>query len=198
MSIKLHTIEAISLTPEQFRSISQTERASGVAAIVKQRWFNLEEIQPKDGLCWIAVENIRSCGNLGSLIRTSEAVGGAGFILIGNSIDPFEPDVIRSSMSGVFNQKLSRTNMSALQQWIESHHIQVIGASPDGTNDLHQFKYAPSSSLLFLGEERLGLTEKQRSLCQHLIRIPMVGQADSLNLGVAGSLLLYEIYRSKR
>ncbi|CAN1209523.1 hypothetical protein TUMEXPCC7403_04825 [Tumidithrix helvetica PCC 7403] len=72
----------------------------------------------------------------------------------------------------------------------------VIGASPDGAVDLHQIEY-PHSTLLFLGEERQGLTPIQRSLCQQLVRIPMVGAADSLNLAIAGSLMMYEVYRSR-
>ncbi len=83
-------VPSISITPEQFRRISHTERASGVGAIVHQRWSKLHEVSPQAGLCWAAVETIRSPGNLGTLIRTSEAVGGAGFMLVGDSADPFE------------------------------------------------------------------------------------------------------------
>ena len=139
---------------------------------------------------------MRSPGNLGTLIRTSEAVGGAGFIFIGGSVDPFDPDVVRASMSSLFNQKFVRTSLSALRHWICDRKISTIGASPDGMTDFHQFNYPPST-LVFLGEERQGLTPQQRDLCQHLVRIPMVGAVDSLNLAVAGSLLMYEIYKSR-
>jgi RNA methyltransferase, TrmH family len=189
-------VPTLNLTPEQFRRISYTERASGIAAIVKQHWAKLTQISPQTGLCWLALETVRSPGNLGTLIRTSEAVGGAGLILIGKQIDPFDPDVMRASMSGIFNQQFVRTNFAQLSDWLQRHHCQVIGASPDGQTDLHQFDY-PRSILLFLGEERQGLTDRQRDLCDRLVRIPMVGEADSLNLGVAGSLLLYEVYRSQ-
>lgn len=189
-------IDTISLTPEQFRRISYTERASGVGAIARQRWFNLQNISPQTGLCWIVLETVRSPGNLGTLIRTSEAVGGAGFILISKHVEPYAPDVVRAAMGAIFRQQFVCTNFAALHDWIHRHRCQVIGASPDGTTDLHQFNY-PSSTLLFLGEERQGLTPQQRDLCQHLVRIPMVGTADSLNLAVAGSLLMYEVYRSR-
>lgn len=99
-------------------------------------------------------------------------------------------------MGAIFRQKLVRTRFSALNHWIHHHRCQVIGASPDGTTNFHQFNY-PHSTLLFFGEERQGLTQQQRDLCQHLVRIPMVGMADSLNLAVAGSLIIYEVYRSK-
>ena len=189
-------VPTLKLTPEQFRQISSTERASGIAAIVRQRWSQLDTISPQTGLCWLALETVRSPGNLGTLIRTSEAVGGAGLILIGNQIDPYDPDVMRASMSGILAQQFVRTNFERLASWLQRHQCQVIGASPEGKTDLHQFTY-PRSTVLFLGEERQGLTSQQRDLCHHLVRIPMVGEADSLNLGVADSLFLYEVYRSR-
>lgn len=190
-------VSCINLTPEQFRRISYTERASGIGAIVRQRWYDLQNISPQTGLCWVALETVRSPGNLGTLIRTSEAVGGAGFIFIGKSVDPFDPDVVRASMGSLFNQKFVRTNFAALRHWMLRYHCHSIGASPSGMADFHQFKY-PDPTLLFLGEERQGLTSQQQDLCQYLVRIPMVGAVDSLNLAVAGSLLMYEVYRSRK
>ncbi|MGL5805628.1 MAG: TrmH family RNA methyltransferase [Xenococcaceae cyanobacterium] len=187
----------LSVTPEQFRRISKTEKASGIGAIVRQRWFGLHNVLPNAGLCWIVLETVRNTGNLGTLIRTSEALGGAGFILVGTSIDPYDPNIVRPSMSAIFRQKLIRTNFDRLQNWMRRHHCQAIGASSDGTIAIDRFKY-PQSTILFLGEERQGLTQKQRDLCQSLVKIPMIGEADSLNLAVAGSLMMYEVYRSRR
>ncbi|MEG4573387.1 RNA methyltransferase [Microcoleus sp. N3A4] len=189
-------IPTISVTPEQFRRVCKTERASGVGAIVRQRWFKLDEISPQAGLCWVVLENVRSPGNLGTLIRTSEAVGGAGFIFVGGRADPFDADAVRASMGGLFAQKFVRTDFRTLGGWMRHHGCHGVGASPDGAADFHSFNY-PRSTVLFLGEERQGLTQQQRDFCQHLVRIPMLGAADSLNLGVAGSLLMYEVYRSQ-
>jgi RNA methyltransferase, TrmH family len=190
-------VPCIALTPEQFRQISWLERASGVSAIVRQRWRGLNDIDLTSGLCWVVIETVRSLGNLGTLIRTSEAVGGCGFIVLGSRTDPFAPDVLRASMGALFRQVFVRTSVSAFQSWISRQDCCSIGASPDGSIELHQFEY-PRPTLLFLGEERQGLTQLQRDLCQHLVQIPMVGGADSLNLAVAGSLILYEIYRSSQ
>jgi RNA methyltransferase, TrmH family len=189
-------VHTISITPEQFRRICHTERASGIGAIVRQPWSKLYDVSPQAGLCWVVLETVRSPGNLGTLIRTSEAVGGAGFIFIGGHADPFDPDVVRASMGALFHQKFVRTGFSQLHHWIRRHRCHVVGASPEGETDLHRFDY-PRTTLLFLGEERKGLTQPQRDLCQHLVRIPMVGMADSLNLAVAGSLMMYEVYRAR-
>ena len=94
-------------------------------------------------------------GNLGSLIRTSEAIGGAGFILVGPRIDPFDPAVVRASMGALFRQTLIRTNEWSLRNWVRRHRCRLIGASPDGSADLHRFAY-PRPTILVLGEEREG------------------------------------------
>ncbi|MDJ1185381.1 TrmH family RNA methyltransferase [Roseofilum casamattae] len=186
----------VRVSPEQFRSISQTDRASGIGAIVKQHWLPLESTTPQAGLCWIVLDRIRSPGNFGTLIRTLEAVGGAGFILLDRSVDPFAPDTVRASMGALFHQKFIRTNSRLLQSWIQQHRGRTIGASPEGRQSFHQCHY-PQATLLCLGEERKGLSDRQRAICDDLVSIPMVGQADSLNVAVAGSLLIYEVFRSR-
>jgi TrmH family RNA methyltransferase len=186
----------IDLTPEEFRQFSTTERASGVAAIVGQRWGRLHKLSPRAGLCWVALSMIRSPGNLGTLIRTSEAVGAAGFIILGPDVDPFHPTTVRASMGAVFRQQFVRTNWHSMLNWVHKHGCQVVGVSPDGEVEYHHFRFA-RSPVLFLGEERQGLSLGQRRMCRHSVRIPMAGRADSLNVAVAGSLMLYEVYRSR-
>ena len=184
------------VSPETFRQISTTHHASGVGAIVSQRWSPLHGTSPRAGLCWVVLEAVRSEGNLGSLIRSSEAIGGAGFILVGPRPDPFDPAVVRASMGALFRQAFIRTNGPSLRHWLRRHRCRVIGASPDGSAELHRFDY-PRPTILVLGEERHGLSPFLRDLCSDFVRIPMVGAADSLNLAVAGSLLLYEVYRAR-
>lgn len=187
---------ARNLTPEQFRQLSDNRRASGVAAILRQKWGSLGKVLPGQGLCWTVLETVRSPGNLGTLIRSSQAAGGAGFIFVGNSVDPFSPAVVRSAMGTVYCQTFIRVDWHALRLWKNEQKCEVIGATPEGAADLHAFAF-PKTPLLVLGEERRGLNAQQRDLCSDFVRIPMQGGTDSLNLGVAGSLLMYEVYRSQ-
>jgi TrmH family RNA methyltransferase len=182
------------VTPEQFRIVSKTERASGVAAILRQRIYSLDQIKLADHQCWTVLSHVRSLGNFGTLMRTSSAVGAAGFILLGDSIDPFDPAVVRATMGALFKQALVRTTAEQLRRWVGMNNVQVIGASPDGTEDYRQVSYT-RPALLMLGSERKGLTDVQRSICNRIVRIPMVEGMDSLNVAVAGSLLMYEVFR---
>lgn len=182
------------VTPEQFRRVSRTERASGVAAILRQRIQRLDQVNLTDQVFWTALSHVRSPGNLGTLLRTSAATGAAGFILLGDSIDPFDPAVVRATMGALFKQTIVRTTVDHLRRWVRLNNIQVIGASPDGTEDYREASYT-RPVMLMLGSERKGLTDEQRNLCNRIVRIPMVEGTDSLNVAIAGSLLMYEVFQ---
>jgi TrmH family RNA methyltransferase len=181
------------VSPEQFRSFSRSERASGIAAILRQRLGRLDTVNLDDHCFWTALSEVRSPGNLGTLMRTSAATGASGFILVGDRIDPFDPVVVRATMGALFSQMLVRTSGGELLRWVQTRNIQVIGGSPDGAEDYRHVDYT-RPALLMLGAERKGLTDDQRRMCDHIVRIPMVEKMDSLNVGVAGSLLMYEIF----
>jgi len=185
------------VTPEQFRGISRTERASGVAALIRHRVQRLEQIRLQDQQCWTALSHVRAPGNFGSLVRTSAATGADGFILLGDSIDPYEPTVVRATMGALFKQTIVRTSMEQLRRWVLTNDIEVIGASPEGQVDYDQVSYT-LPAVLMLGSERKGLTDEQRVMCNRIVRIPMVEGMDSLNLAVAGSLLMYKVFHSRR
>jgi len=180
------------VSPEQFRTVSRAERASGVGAVLRQNVQDLARVAPDDGPCWVVLSQVRAPGNFGTLVRTSAAIGAAGFILLGGSIDPFEPVVVRASMGALFRQTFVRASLEELRQWVNQYQLLVVGASPDGALAYDQVRYT-RPTVLILGEERSGLSQHQRALCQQLVRIPMVADADSLNLGVAGSLIMYAV-----
>jgi len=182
------------VTPEQFRSISCAQRASGVGAILRQKIVGLEQVAPRERACWMAVGQIRTPGNLGTLMRTACAAGAAGFFFLGDVTDAFHPQAVRASMGAIFGLPLVRTNVTSLRRWTQEHGVQVIGASPDGDVLFNRTHYG-ARVMLMIGEERRGLTAEQRTLCDQLVRIPMQDNLDSLNAAVAGSLLLYEVLR---
>lgn len=188
-------VPTTAISPENFRRTSETKRASGIAAIATQPWLPLDRTKAREGLCWIVLQSVRSPGNTGTLIRTSAAIGGAGLILVGNRKDPFSSAVLRSAMGAVFQQAFVRTDWCALRDWAETTGRPVIGATPEGTIGLHEALTLSDHLLIVLGDERKGLSSQQKEICDTLLRIPMRPGTDSLNLGVAGSLILYEVLR---
>jgi RNA methyltransferase, TrmH family len=181
------------LTPEEFRAISFAEHASGIGLLLEYQTHPLEVCTHGT---WLVLETVRQTGNLGTLLRTNAATGGAGLILLGQSIDPFAPDTVRASMGSIFAQKIVRSSLVQFGRFVQAHGFAPIGASPDGESEYHRLEY-PEPTFLLLGEERGGLTLAQREVCRTLVQIPMEADTDSLNLGIAGSLLLYEGYRQR-
>ncbi len=108
------------VSPEEFRKISITERASGIAAIFRQLILKLGEVKPGDSICWTAISDIRSLDNFGTLIRTSAAVGASGFILIGERVDPSDPSVIRATMVLFSNKGLSEEPSKSCNYGLEA------------------------------------------------------------------------------
>lgn len=118
------------LTPEQFRAISQADRASGVAAIARQHWTTFESLKPQQLVIYLVIEHIRCPGNLGSILRTAEATGVHAVIFVGPLSDPFHPHTLRASMGGIFHVPLIRTSPHQLAHFLRQHNIHLVGLSP--------------------------------------------------------------------
>lgn len=181
------------VSPEQFRSICTTGRASGIGAIVAQHWSPLSEADPAGGTCFLVIEEIRSPGNLGTILRTAEATGVGGIIFVGPQCDPFAPDVLRASMGGLFHLTVSRTSPQQLARWAAQRGVRLVGLSPEADRLWTELPDGPVA--LVLGEERSGLSDSLRAICHTAVRLPMTGRADSLNVGVAAGVMMYELVR---
>lgn len=187
----------LEVTPDVLYSLALVDDPQGLGAVVRQRWEPLSHVAPGDELCWLVHDVVRSPGNLGAILRTSEAVGGAGVILLGDAIDPYDPAVARSTMGTVFAQRFVRTGVDDFVRWRRTHGYYLAGTSPAAATDYHEMAY-PAPTLLLMGGERKGLSPELRELCDTLVRIPMVGDVDSLNLAVATGVMLYELFNQRR
>lgn len=196
-------VPVVELSGDLFRNLSVRDRPQGFGAVIEQRWERLDAITPgeRDELCWVILEAVQDPGNLGTILRTSEAAGGAGVILLGSATDPYDPGAIRASMGAIFSQRLARTNRSDLASWAERHSLRIIGALPDAPQDYQAVDYQSEDGAppaILMGSERQGLSSELQALCDEQVHIPMVGRADSLNLSVATALMLYEAFNQRR
>ena len=177
-----------------FLDLTLSPEPQGLGAIVRQRWTRLRQVHPGKGDCWLAHESIQSPGNLGTILRTSDAAGARGVILLGGQVDPYDPAAVRATMGSIFHQRIVRSGPAELREWKTRHGARLVGASPRGELDYRQTSWR-GPVVLMMGSERKGLSPVQEALCDEMVRIPMSGRADSLNLGVAAGLLLYEFAR---
>lgn len=181
----------LELSAEQFLSISHTPEPQGIGMVFQQCWEPVIGIRPGRGDIWLVLESTRTPGNLGTILRTNAAAGVKGVMLLGGEADPHEPSTIRASMGAIFDQRLVRTSLKALQGWLERRRCKVVGTSGGGAMHYRKADYS-GPLLLMLGSERHGLGPRALSLCNQVVRVPMSEAVDSLNLAVAAGIVLYE------
>lgn len=139
---------------------------------------------------WVALEDMRDPGNLGTIIRTADAVGASGVVLVGQSCDPYSGDCVRATTGSIFGVPLVRMETSAFIALCKTWPGDVVGTHPKGTADFRRNYKSPA--LLVMGSERRGLSEELAATCNSLVHIPMPGGAESLNVATATALMLYE------
>lgn len=142
--------------------------------------------------CWLALEEVRDPGNLGTIIRTSDATGTAGVILVGASCDPFSRECVRATMGSIFSVALVRTEREAFLSWRAGWPGDVVGLHLTAKEDVRTAKFN-GPVLLVMGSEGPGLSDSLTRSCSRLVKIPMAGKLDSLNLAVATALALYQV-----
>jgi RNA methyltransferase, TrmH family len=190
-------IPILDVTPEVMHGIAQVDDPQGIGAVVRQKWLPLERVKMSGKLCWIACDTVQSAGNLGTILRTSDAVGGAGVIFLGDATDPYDPATVRASMGAMFSQRFVRTTIDEFARWKAERRWLLVGTSPSAGRDYSSVSY-DSPVVLLMGSERKGLSEELQSICDLLVHIPMVGHTDSLNVGVATGVMLYELFNQRR
>lgn len=180
-----------------FQSFSLKEGPQGIAAVLRQNWASLETIKAGPEDCWVVLDAVADPGNLGTILRTSDSTGCRGVILLDQSTDPYDPSCIRASMGALFSQKLVKASFNDFAAWKRSNGIPVVGTSDKAQQNYHTYCF-PASLAVLMGSERQGLQPRHLELCDALVRIPMVGISDSLNLAVATAVVLYEVFNQKQ
>jgi TrmH family RNA methyltransferase len=180
-----------------FASISRQQNPSGIAFVAKQRWETLQELVPGPHDIWLAVAEVHDPGNLGSIMRTSQAVGAQGVILVEATTDPYHPLAVRASTGAVFCQRLVRASFESLARWKLDQGCAFVGTSPRAGTDYRTLRY-PRPLTVLVGGERTGLEERAVQLCDLVISIPMAGGMESLNVAVAAGVVLYEVFSQQR
>lgn len=176
-------------------AIARRDNPQMVAGVFEQRTTPLEKIAPGDGDVWVALDRIRDPGNLGTVMRTVDAVGAKGVILVGDTTDPFSTETVRATMGSVFAVPVARATQERFLAWRASWPGLVIGTHLKGAVDYRTIGYAGKPVLLLMGNEQQGLPDALAESCDALARIPQAGRADSLNLAVATGVMLFEIRR---
>jgi TrmH family RNA methyltransferase len=174
-----------------FASLAGKEHPQGILAVVRQRRDKLGELNPGIFSWGVACISPQDPGNVGTILRTIDAVGASGLILLEGGVDPYHPTAIRASMGAIFRHPVVRASFNDFKQWVGDYDYQVYGTSAHGEVDYRQVEGYAIPTIVLLGDERQGLTPAQAEICREIVRLPMRGQVSSLNLAVAAAVMLY-------
>ncbi|KQZ14599.1 RNA methyltransferase [Mesorhizobium sp. Root554] len=176
-------------------AITRRDNPQMVVGVFTQRYQPLRDVRPSNGDVWVALDRVRDPGNLGTVIRTADAVGAKGIILVGDTTDPFSVETVRATMGSVFAMPVTKATVEAFLAWRRTFPGLVAGTHLKGAVDYRSVDFSKGPVLLMMGNEQQGLPEELASTCDKLLRIPQAGRADSLNLAVATGVMLFEIRR---
>jgi RNA methyltransferase, TrmH family len=176
-------------------SITRRDNPQMVAGVFEQRWLPLARVKPQAGETWVALDRVRDPGNLGTIIRTADASGASGVILVGETTDPFSMETVRATMGSVFAMPLIRATVDEFIAWKKTAGVSVVATHLAGAVDYRTIDYRKKPVVLLMGNEQSGLPDDLAGEADALARIPQQGRADSLNLAVATAVMLFEARR---
>lgn len=176
-------------------SITRRDNPQMVVGVFENRWKPLRDIRPGQGETWIALDRVRDPGNLGTIIRTADAAGASGVILVGETTDPFSLETVRATMGSVFAVPVSRATPDEFIAWKKQAGVSVVATHLAGSVDYRTIDYKKKPVVILMGNEQSGLPEQLAREADALARIPQQGLADSLNLAVASAVMLFEARR---
>lgn len=177
-----------------FRKLSYRDRPDGLLAVAPQIHRKLSDLPKKQAPLYIVAEAIEKPGNLGTILRTADATGVDGVIVVDKCTDLFNPNVVRASVGTLFTLPVVEATTEEALHWLREQHITVVAATPGATRLYTDVDYTQSIAIA-VGTEQYGLSKAW--LEGECVTIPMLGVADSLNVAIATSVLLYEAVRQR-
>ncbi|HLO08134.1 MAG TPA: RNA methyltransferase [Terriglobales bacterium] len=191
-------VETLLLADKLFSSAVPSDAPQGVAALARWKELSREDVLAKSPAGPILViAGVQDPGNLGTILRSAEAFGAGGVLLGEGTVSPYNPKVVRASAGSVFRVPLARTKLSESLGWMKDHGLRLVGTASHKGTPLDQAKMAGPMAI-FVGSEGSGLPRDLIKEMNDVVAIPQVPEVESLNVGVAASIVLYEVMRQKQ
>ncbi|BCI69644.1 RNA 2'-O ribose methyltransferase substrate binding family protein [Sphingomonas sp. S17] len=191
-AVELAGGEAIETTPDILSKLSGKDNPQAVVGVFEELGTTLDMLDRSSSGIWLVAERLRDPGNLGTILRTGDAVGAGGLILVGECVDPFSVEAVRASMGALFTVPIVKTEWQPFLDWLRQGPGQLVGLSLDTETDYRSADYTAPTFLL-TGNEAQGMPADYAAACDVLVKIPMLGKADSLNAAVATAVMAYEV-----
>lgn len=188
--------DVVEANKKVLEAITRRDNPQNAVGIFEKRLAPLKALAPEgDGAVLVALDRVRDPGNLGTVIRTADAAGAAGVVLVGDCVDPFALETVRATMGSIFAVPVARVSEGDFIAWRKGFPGRLVGTHMEGQMDYREPAYREGPTVLLMGNEQSGLTGSLAEACDILVRIPQAGRADSLNLAVATGVMLFEARR---
>lgn len=184
-------VRVAALTGDLFADLADKDNPQGLLALVRQRTFQLDALQLPNFKLAAAIVSPQDPGNIGTILRTLDAVGGDALFQLDGGVDPFHPSSVRASMGTIFWKPLVQAPFDEFIHWARAKNARLVGSSAHGSTDYRSVQPVDVPTILLLGSEQKGLSSGQMAACDLVVSMPMRGRASSLNLAVAAGVLLY-------
>lgn len=199
-NLTLPGVHVYECSEDVFHKISYRDRPDGLIALAKQQYLTLSDLEkqlPKDRPPFLVVaEAIEKPGNLGTILRSSDASGVDGLILCDRCTDIYNPNVVRASVGTLFTVPFAEASSEEALKWLKKHQITIVAATPHASLEFTKAPFTQGVAIA-VGTEQLGLSAHWMNHADLQVKIPMCGVADSLNVATATTLLLYEVLRQR-
>lgn len=176
-------------------AITRRDNPQMVVGVFEQRYTPLKDLRPGTGETYVALDRVRDPGNLGTIIRTADAAGASGVILVGDTTDPFSLETVRATMGSVFAMPVTKASVADFLRWKKEAGVKVVATHLAGAVDYRTIDYKGRPVVLLMGNEQAGIPDELAHAADALARIPQAGRADSLNLAIATGVMLFEARR---
>jgi RNA methyltransferase, TrmH family len=182
----------LELSAEALEKIARRDNPPDAIGVFRRFDRRLADLDPARAPIWLALEGVRDPGNLGTCVRTADAIGAGGVILIGDTCDPFGPEAVRATMDSIFAVKIYAAATDEALAFVRAWPGLAVGTALATDTDYRDAAYA-SPTLIVAGTEASGLSPSMRAACRTLVKLPMRDGVDSLNLSVAAGVMLYAV-----
>jgi len=189
--------DAVETTPDILSKTSGKDNPQMLLGAYKQPSTELAAIDRNAAPIWFVAQSLRDPGNIGTILRTGDAIGAGGLILIDDSADPHSVEAVRASMGATFTQQVAKARWEEFLPWLRSDPGQLVGTSLNTDHDYLAVDYTAPCFLL-IGNEQQGLPPAYEAACDVLVKIPMAGRADSLNAAIAAAVMGFQVRASWR
>jgi len=189
--------DAVETTPDILSKMSGKDNPQMLLGAYRQPDTALAHIDRFQAPLWIVAQALRDPGNIGTILRTGDAVGTGGLILVDDCADPFSVEAVRASMGAIFTQQVATCRWPEFVEWLRNGEGQLVGTSLKAKHDYLEAEYRKPCFLL-IGNEQQGLPAEYEAECDLLVKIPMAGRADSLNAAMAAAVMAFAVKASWR